>query len=58
LDRTCRTISPDAISHFKINGAAFYQPRSTAITGSNETCLICHGTGRVADIAVMHAKNR
>jgi OmcA/MtrC family decaheme c-type cytochrome len=48
----------DAISHFKINGAAFYQPRSTAITGSNETCLICHGTGRLVDIAVMHAKNR
>jgi OmcA/MtrC family decaheme c-type cytochrome len=51
-------VTPDAISHFKINGAAFYQPRSTAITGTNETCLVCHGTGRVADIAVMHAKNR
>ncbi len=48
----------DAISHFKINGAAFYQPRSAAITGTNETCLICHGTGRIADIQVMHSKNR
>jgi OmcA/MtrC family decaheme c-type cytochrome len=48
----------DAISHYKINGAAFYQARGTAITGTNETCLICHGTGRVADIAVMHSKNR
>ena len=54
---TCHD-SADAISHFKINGAAFYQARSTAITGTNETCLICHGTGRVADIAVVHAKNR
>ena len=48
----------DAISHYKINGGAFYQPRSSAITGSNETCLVCHGTGRVADIATMHSKNR
>ncbi|MEO7707390.1 MAG: OmcA/MtrC family decaheme c-type cytochrome, partial [Caldimonas sp.] len=50
--------SADSISHFKINGAAFYQARGSAITGTNETCLVCHGTGRVADIAVMHAKNR
>ena len=50
--------SADAISHFKINGAAFYAPRGTAITGTNETCLVCHGTGRLADIAVMHSKNR
>ncbi|MCW5657562.1 MAG: OmcA/MtrC family decaheme c-type cytochrome [Burkholderiaceae bacterium] len=48
----------DAITHFKINGAAYYQARSSAITGTNETCLICHGTGRIADIAVMHSKNR
>jgi OmcA/MtrC family decaheme c-type cytochrome len=48
----------DAISHFKINGAAYYQPRSTAIAGTNETCLICHGAGRTADIKVMHSKNR
>ncbi|MGZ5268136.1 MAG: multiheme c-type cytochrome, partial [Caldimonas sp.] len=52
--------SADAISHFKINGAAFYMTRNSAITlgQSNETCLVCHGTGRIADIAVMHAKNR
>jgi OmcA/MtrC family decaheme c-type cytochrome len=48
----------DAITHFKINGAAYYQARSSAITGTNETCLICHGTGRIADINVMHSKNR
>jgi len=50
--------SADAVSHFKINGGAFYQARSSAINGSNETCLICHGTGRIADIKVMHSKNR
>jgi len=48
----------DAISHYRINGGAFYQPRSAALGGANETCLICHGTGRTADIAVMHSKNR
>lgn len=48
----------DAISHMKSNGGAFYQPRSSALTGTNETCLVCHGTGRTADIAVMHSKNR
>jgi OmcA/MtrC family decaheme c-type cytochrome len=48
----------DAVSHMKNNGGAFYQPRGTAITGANETCLVCHGAGRTADIAVMHSKNR
>jgi OmcA/MtrC family decaheme c-type cytochrome len=48
--------SADAQSHYTINGGAVYQARGTAITGTNETCLICHGTGRVAAIAAMHAK--
>lgn len=50
--------SPDAITHYKINGAAYYQTRATAITGTNETCLICHGAGRIADIKVMHSLNK
>jgi len=45
----------DDISHYKINGAAFYTARSVA---TNETCLICHATGRVAGISEMHSKNR
>jgi OmcA/MtrC family decaheme c-type cytochrome len=44
-----------AITHFATNGGTFYQPRSAATT---ETCLVCHGSGRIADIAVMHSKNR
>jgi OmcA/MtrC family decaheme c-type cytochrome len=48
----------DAISHYKINGGAFYATRSTAIVGTNETCLICHGTGRIADIKAMHGKTQ
>jgi OmcA/MtrC family decaheme c-type cytochrome len=45
----------DAISHYASNAGTFYQARSNAAT---ETCLVCHGTGRIADIAVMHSKNR
>jgi hypothetical protein len=39
------------------NGGSFYDPRSTALP-KVETCLVCHGTGRIADIAVEHSKNR
>ncbi|HYJ99147.1 MAG TPA: hypothetical protein VEX14_13890 [Burkholderiaceae bacterium] len=49
--------SSDAISHMKGNTGSFYQARSAAL-GSSETCLVCHGSGRTADIAVMHSKNR
>ena len=49
--------SPDAITHMKGNTGSFYAPRSAAL-GISETCLVCHGTGRTADIAVVHSKNR
>jgi len=49
--------SPDAITHMKGNTGSFYAPRSAAL-GVAETCLVCHGTGRTADIAVVHSKNR
>jgi hypothetical protein len=49
--------SSDAISHMKSNSGVFYQARSAAL-GTSETCLVCHGTGRTADIAVAHSKNR
>lgn len=44
-----------ARTHMEINGASIYVPRSTALA-TQETCMICHDTGRVADIKVMHAK--
>jgi OmcA/MtrC family decaheme c-type cytochrome len=50
--------SANAIAHFKSNTGTFYGPRSSATPASSETCLVCHGTGRTADIAVMHSKNR
>jgi len=37
------------------NGGSFYDPRSVAVTKS-EQCLLCHASGRVADIKAMHAK--
>ena len=46
---------PIARAHFEINGGSIYAPRSTAL-GTTETCMVCHDTGRIADIKVMHAK--
>jgi OmcA/MtrC family decaheme c-type cytochrome len=44
-----------ARSHMVANTGSIYSPRGTALA-TTETCLICHGTGRIADIKVMHAK--
>jgi OmcA/MtrC family decaheme c-type cytochrome len=49
--------SASAISHIKSNTGSFYQTRSAAL-GTSESCLVCHGTGKTADIAVVHSKNR
>jgi OmcA/MtrC family decaheme c-type cytochrome len=45
--------STAAQAHFTINGGSIYQPRSTALN-TVETCMICHGTGQIADIAQVH----
>jgi Cytochrome c7 and related cytochrome c len=45
-----------AKNHMEINGGSIYAQRSTALAALPETCLVCHGTGRIADIKVMHAK--
>ena len=47
--------SKDAESHYAINGGSIYAPRATALA-TNETCLVCHGPGRIAAIADSHAK--
>jgi len=44
-----------AVSHMKSNGGSFYAARSTALV-TTEQCTLCHATGKVADIKVMHAK--
>jgi OmcA/MtrC family decaheme c-type cytochrome len=45
--------SSTAKAHMQGNGGAIYEPRSTAMA-KVEQCLICHGTGKVADIKAMH----
>jgi len=44
-----------AEDHFRINGGSIYAPRSTALA-TTETCLVCHGPGRIAAIKDSHAK--
>jgi len=44
-----------ARSHMESNGGSIYLARSVALTRV-ESCMVCHGTGSIADIKVMHAK--
>jgi OmcA/MtrC family decaheme c-type cytochrome len=44
-----------ARAHIEINGGSIYAVRSVALA-KTETCMVCHDTGRIADIKVMHAK--
>jgi OmcA/MtrC family decaheme c-type cytochrome len=45
--------SAAAIAHFKGNGGAFYEPRATGLL-KVEQCMVCHGSGRTADIKAVH----
>ena len=48
--------STDAIGHMEQNGAIINDNRSVVLAaGSVETCSVCHGTGKTADLAVVHA---
>ncbi|GAA5174097.1 hypothetical protein GCM10025771_02980 [Niveibacterium umoris] len=44
-----------AKTHMEQNGGSIYKPRSTALA-TPETCMLCHATGRIADIKAMHVK--
>jgi OmcA/MtrC family decaheme c-type cytochrome len=44
-----------ARAHMEDNGGSIYVARSTALA-TTETCMVCHASGRVADIKAMHAK--
>ncbi|MBI4290507.1 MAG: OmcA/MtrC family decaheme c-type cytochrome [Betaproteobacteria bacterium] len=44
-----------AIAHMRSNGGSLYVDRTTALT-TTEQCTLCHLTGRVADIKVVHAR--
>jgi OmcA/MtrC family decaheme c-type cytochrome len=53
-----------AIEHMKANGGTFYASRGSlnnntlggALTGKTEQCLLCHGSGKLADIKAVHSK--
>jgi hypothetical protein len=45
--------SPTAISHMQMMGGSFYETRAAAQTKA-EQCLMCHGPGTVASIAMVH----
>ena len=47
--------STQAMAHMRSNGGSIYAARTTALA-TVEQCTICHASGKVADIAMMHAK--
>ena len=47
--------STQAVAHMRGNGGSIYAPRSSAL-GTLETCMVCHDTGRIGDIKVVHAR--
>jgi hypothetical protein len=44
-----------AISHMKLNGGTFYEPRS-AWASKTEQCFVCHASGRTAGITEVHKR--
>lgn len=47
--------STQAMAHMRTNGGSIYATRTTALA-TVEQCMICHASGKVADIKTMHAK--
>jgi len=45
--------APTAISHMQMMGGSFYETRAVAQTKA-EQCMMCHGPGTVASIALVH----
>ena len=54
----CHDGSAD-LAHFQLNGGSIYKTRGTTNTPNTalstvETCIICHGAGKIADIEMVH----
>jgi OmcA/MtrC family decaheme c-type cytochrome len=41
-------------AHFELNGGSIYETRTKGLSNI-ETCLICHGKGKIADIVDVHS---
>ncbi len=46
--------SPLAIGHMEQNGGYVNTDRTTVVGNAFETCEVCHGTGSMADVAIVH----
>ncbi len=47
--------STSDMAHFELNGGSIYETRTKGLSNI-ETCLICHGPGRIADIKEVHSQ--
>lgn len=47
---------PTSQAHMEQNGGSFYaiEAQIGSSAGSTETCAVCHGSGAIADVAVVH----
>lgn len=45
----------EALAHMRANGGSIYAPRAAALA-TTEQCLVCHASGKIADIKAVHAK--
>jgi OmcA/MtrC family decaheme c-type cytochrome len=54
---SCHDSSP-AYSHMELNGGMFYNWRSSmpGQFGVQESCMVCHGAGSIADIKAVHGQ--
>jgi OmcA/MtrC family decaheme c-type cytochrome len=45
----------EALAHMRANGGSIYAPRAAGLA-TQEQCLVCHASGKIADIKAVHAK--
>ena len=45
----------EAMAHMRANGGSIYAPRAAALA-TTEQCLVCHASGKIADIKAVHTK--
>ena len=48
--------SDDAIRHYRFQGGKVYDPRGALPVKDNETCRLCHASGRTSAIEDVHKR--